>query len=105
MTLIHVLNTLDVLMERIVPKPNPEVAQRTYHELLQHENQRTYASIARIQSQIEDLQAGQDSNSTSPEKSIDSAKHNFQTACFTENKLKPEIIVVQPIKNRLPHHK
>ena len=57
-TLIHILNTLDILMDRITPKPTPEVAQKTYHDLLQKENRRTYDSISRIQSQIEDLQAG-----------------------------------------------
>jgi hypothetical protein len=97
MTLMHLLNTLDQLMETIVPRPAPDVAQKTYHELLKRENSRTKDSIAHIQSQIEELQAGNDSNSTSPEKSLDS--NRFKTASFTQFKQEPEIIVVQPMRD------
>jgi len=43
------------------------------------------------------LQAGHDSNSTSPEKSLDS--NRFKTASFTQFKQEPEIIVVQATRN------
>jgi len=33
-TLMHLLNTLDQLIETLVPKPAPYVAQNTYQELL-----------------------------------------------------------------------
>ena len=48
MTLMHILNTLDQLIERLVPKPTPDIAQKTYHELVQRENCRTKDSIAHI---------------------------------------------------------
>ena len=54
-TLIHLLNTLDQLLERIDPKPSAEVAQHVYHDLLKQENRRTYDSIRNIQNMIEDL--------------------------------------------------
>ena len=34
LTLIHILNTLDSLIERIDPKPSAEIAQQVYHNLL-----------------------------------------------------------------------
>lgn len=48
MTLMHLLNKLDQLMETLVPRPAPDVAQKTYHELLKRENSRTKDSIAHI---------------------------------------------------------
>jgi hypothetical protein len=48
MTLMHILNTLDQLIETLVPKPTPDIAQKTYHELVQRENRRTKDSIAHI---------------------------------------------------------
>ena len=38
LSLIHILNTLDSVLERISPRPATDICQQVYHNLLQQEN-------------------------------------------------------------------
>jgi hypothetical protein len=56
LSIVHLLNILDVVMESENPKPSAQVANAVYRGLINQEKRKTYDSIATLNNEISQLQ-------------------------------------------------